>query len=58
MALNLLDTVNGLFNNDLVNKAASSLGESEGGIKKAISGIVPSVLAGLLNKAGSGGSNS
>ena len=55
MAFNLLDTVNSLFNNDLVNKAASSLGESEGGIKKAISGIVPSVLAGLLNKAGSGG---
>lgn len=37
MAFNLLDTVNSLFNNDLVNKAASSLGESEGGIKKAIS---------------------
>lgn len=55
MAFNLLDTVSGLFNNDLINKAASSLGESEGGIQKAISGIVPSVLTGLLSKAGSGG---
>ena len=55
MAFNLLETVSGLFSNDLVSKAASSLGESEGGIQKAISGIVPSVLTGLLNKAGSGG---
>jgi outer membrane protein OmpA-like peptidoglycan-associated protein len=55
MAFNLLETVSGLFNNDLVSKAASSLGESEGGIAKAMSGIIPSVLAGLLNKAGSGG---
>ncbi len=55
MAFNLLETVSGLFNNDVVSKAASSLGESEGGIAKAMSGIVPSVLAGLLNKSGSGG---
>jgi OmpA-OmpF porin, OOP family len=55
MAFNLLETVSGLFNNDLVRKAASSLGESEGGIQKAVSGIVPSVLTGLLNKASSGG---
>lgn len=57
MAFNLLETVSGLFNNDLVSKAASSLGESEGSIQKAMSGIVPSVLTGLLNKAGSGGGN-
>jgi outer membrane protein OmpA-like peptidoglycan-associated protein len=55
MAFNLIETVSGLFSNDLVSKAASSLGESEGGIQKALSGIVPSVLTGLLNKAGSGG---
>jgi outer membrane protein OmpA-like peptidoglycan-associated protein len=55
MAFNLLDTVSGLFNKDLIGKAATSLGESEGGIQKAISGLVPSVLMGLLNKAGSGG---
>ena len=53
MAVNLLDAVSGLFNNNVVSRAASSLGESEGGIQKAISGVIPTVLAGLLNKAGS-----
>ena len=52
MSFNLLDSVKGLFTSDLVSKMASSFGESEGGIQKAISGAVPSVLAGLLNKAG------
>lgn len=55
MAFNLLNTVSGLFNNDLIGRAASSLGESEGSIQKAIGGLVPSVLTGLLNKASSGG---
>lgn len=55
MAFNLLDTVGSLFNNDLISKAAASLNESESGIQKAIGGLVPSVLTGLLNKAGSGG---
>jgi hypothetical protein len=54
MAFNLLNTVSGLFSNDLISRAASSLGESEGGIQKAISGVVPSVLAGLLTKASTG----
>ena len=30
------------------------LGESEGNVQRAVSGIVPSVFAGILNKAGSG----
>ena len=51
MAFNLLDAVKGLFTSDLINKAAASLGESEGGIAKAISGIVPSVLGGIVSKA-------
>ena len=59
MSFNLLDSVKGLFTSDLINKAASSLGESEGGMQKAISAAVPSVLTGLLNKAGgSGGADS
>lgn len=53
MSFNLLDSVKGLFTNDLVSKMASSFGESEGGIQKAISGAIPAVLSGLLNKAGS-----
>ncbi len=51
MSFNLLDTVKGLFTSDLISSAASSLGESEGGIQKALSGAIPSILAGLLNKA-------
>jgi outer membrane protein OmpA-like peptidoglycan-associated protein len=52
MSFNLLDSVSGLFNHDLVNKAASSLGESEGNIQKALQAAVPSVLTGFLEKSG------
>lgn len=55
MSFNLLDSVKGMFTNELVGKAASMLGESEGGITKALGGVVPTVLSGLLSKAGSGG---
>lgn len=55
MSFNLLDTVKTLFNSDLVNKISSTLGESEGGTQKAISAAIPSVLTGLLSKAGSSG---
>ena len=54
MAFNLIDSVKSLISPDLVGKAAGMLGESESGITRAISGIVPSVFAGVLNKAGSG----
>jgi outer membrane protein OmpA-like peptidoglycan-associated protein len=52
MAFNLIDSVKGLFTNELAGKMASSFGESEGSIQKAIGGAIPAVLAGLLNKAG------
>lgn len=52
MSFNLLDSVSGLFTNDLVSKAATALGESETGIQKALLGAVPSVLTGFLEKAG------
>jgi outer membrane protein OmpA-like peptidoglycan-associated protein len=52
MSIDLLESVKNLFNSNVVNQASSQLGESEGGIKKALSGIVPVVLAGLLHKAG------
>src|SRR5882757_2571009 len=54
MAFNLLDSVKELFTSDLISKAASSLGEGEGGTAKAISGIIPSVLGGIVSKATSG----
>jgi outer membrane protein OmpA-like peptidoglycan-associated protein len=54
MSFNLLDSVQVLFGNDLIGKVSSMLGESEGSVQKAVSGLVPSVLAGILHKAGSG----
>jgi OmpA-OmpF porin, OOP family len=51
---NLLDMAKSYFNNELVSKASSSLGESEGGISKAISALLPSVIGGLADKASSG----
>lgn len=48
---NLLQSVNHLFNGEIVNKMAAAFGESEGGIMKAISGAVPAVLAGFVTKA-------
>lgn len=54
MSFNLIDSVKGLFGNDLIGRAASLFGENESNVQKAVGGIVPSVLAGVLNKAGSG----
>ena len=48
---NLLDVAKSYFNHDLINKAASSLGESESGISKAISAILPAVIHGISEKA-------
>ena len=48
---NLLDVAKSYFNHDLINKAASSLGESESGISKAISAILPAVINGISEKA-------
>jgi outer membrane protein OmpA-like peptidoglycan-associated protein len=52
MSFDLLSTVKGLFTGDVISQAASRLGESESGIQKAISSIVPTILTGLLHKAG------
>jgi outer membrane protein OmpA-like peptidoglycan-associated protein len=55
MPFNLIDAAKGLLPNDLLSKAAGSLGESEGGIQKALSGAIPSVLAGLLGQSSGSG---
>lgn len=52
MSFNLLDVVKGHFNSDVISKAASFLGESEGGVSKAMGSILPTVLSGLADKAG------
>lgn len=50
MSVNLIDAAKSLFTNDLVSKVSSQLGENESGISKALSGIVPGVFSGLLQK--------
>jgi len=56
MSFDLLESAKSIFNNNVVSQASSQLGESEGGIQKALTGIIPVVLTGLLSKAGSSGS--
>lgn len=41
------------FSNELISKASSSLGESEGGIAKVISAAIPSLIGSISDKASS-----
>lgn len=56
MAFDLPDEAKTLLPHDLISKAASSLGESEDSIQKALSGAIPAVLVMLLNKPSGSGS--
>jgi OOP family OmpA-OmpF porin len=51
MSFNLVDSAKSLFTNEILSKASTYLGESEHGVAKAVSGILPAVLGGLVNKA-------
>ncbi|MCU7613244.1 OmpA family protein [Chryseobacterium sp. GMJ5] len=51
MSLNVIDLIKGQLGPALTTQAASQLGESETGISKAISGILPAVVGGLANNA-------
>lgn len=53
MSFNILDAVKGYLTPDLISKAGSFLNESEGGVNKALSGIVPAILSGFVTKANS-----
>ena len=55
MAINLIDSVKGLFTPDLVSQTAASLGESENAVQKALTGAIPASFVGILNRVGSGG---
>ncbi|MEO5943788.1 MAG: DUF937 domain-containing protein [Ferruginibacter sp.] len=50
MSINLVEAVKSLLTPDLINKAGNYLGENESGVSKAISGIVPAIFTGLINK--------
>lgn len=51
MSLNIIDLIKGQLGPALVSQAASSLGESESGVSKAISGLLPAVVGGMANNA-------
>jgi outer membrane protein OmpA-like peptidoglycan-associated protein len=53
MSFNLIDAAKGLLTSELVGKASSFLGESESGVSKAMSGILPTVMSTLANKTSS-----
>lgn len=55
MALNIIDLIKGQLGPALVSQAASSLGESESGITKAIGGLLPAVIGGLANNSSNPG---
>lgn len=55
MALNIIDLIKGQLGPALVSQAASSLGESESGITKAIGGLLPAVVGGLANNSSNPG---
>jgi outer membrane protein OmpA-like peptidoglycan-associated protein len=54
MSFNLVDSVKSLLPNDLLDKAAGTLGEKPENVQRAMGGIIPSILTGVLQKAGSG----
>ena len=51
MSFNLADATKGLISPDLVTKASAFFDESETGINKALSGVIPVVLGGLIDKS-------
>lgn len=51
MAFNLIESVRNQFGTDFIGRASSMLGESEHNVQKGISGIIPTVLAGILQKS-------
>src|SRR5688500_4275159 len=54
MAFNLIETVRNLITPDVEERAATHLGESRDGIRKAISGGIPALFAGYVHRAENG----
>ena len=51
MTTNLVDLIRGYLTPDIVKKASTFVGESESATQKAVSGIVPALLAAMANQA-------
>jgi outer membrane protein OmpA-like peptidoglycan-associated protein len=57
MAFNILDAVKGFITPDIIARAASYLRESDSSVSRAVSGLVPAALAGITQRAESGGAD-
>ncbi|MFT4061325.1 MAG: OmpA family protein [Edaphocola sp.] len=53
---NIIDLAKNIFTGELLSKASSSLGESESGVSSALTAVIPTILTGFLQKAGSSAS--
>ncbi len=51
MSFNLAEATKSLISKDLITKASAFFGESETGISKALSGVIPVVLGGLIDRS-------
>jgi len=51
MALNVIDLIRGQLGPALVTQSATKLGESESGISKAISALLPAVVGALADNS-------
>jgi hypothetical protein len=54
MPFNLIEMVKNFFTSEFTSHASSVLGENTSGVSKALTAIIPTSLAGILNKATSG----
>jgi outer membrane protein OmpA-like peptidoglycan-associated protein len=50
MSNNLVESIKGLFSNEVISKASGYLGENEAGVNRAINAIIPTFLGGLMDK--------
>ncbi len=55
MAVNLVELVKGYLTPDIIQKGASFVGESESATQKAMSGIVPTLIAAMANLTSTSG---
>jgi len=55
MAVNLVELAKGYLTPDVIQKAATFVGESESATQKAMNGIVPTLIAALANQASTSG---
>ncbi|HOY14896.1 MAG TPA: OmpA family protein [Saprospiraceae bacterium] len=51
MSINILELVKDQVSGQLASQASSFLGESESGVAKALGGIMPALMGGMINKA-------